>query len=229
MSEIVEKTKSQLLQKWGHLGMIEGEGGACAIGHTPQFAPFAYLCRFFPALTDEQINEADAICSRPFPLQYRKFLAQTNGAELMRVRLQGAVGLVERNPNDVIGQPVSLRYQNDIERPDYIPEGHFGFGLINGNWYSQGHLYLTNTGEVELYNSHCDLIGARWESLDAFLENEVARQIKLHDADGSIRQDVHHLPQDTLDWEKLGEAHKAATNKYHSFPRRMLRFLARKN
>lgn len=216
VSDVVSQTKAMVRSKWDNLGSIEGQNGAFATGHTPAIAPLAYLCRFYSGLSDQQIDVGEAQCTRPIPDAYRQFLKCSNGARLMKVSLYGAIGLVSRDATDAIGQPISLTYQNEHSRPNYIPNGHFGIGGINGNWFSQGDLYLTSTGGVELYNSLHDIIGARWPSFTAFLEEEIARQCELYNPDGSLQKDMRHLPQDTLEWEALGEAHSREIKKKYS-------------
>ena len=109
-----------------------------------------------------------------------------------------------------IGQPISIWYQNAVERPNYIPDGHLGIGAINGEWSSQGHLYLASTGEVELYNARFDMIGARWSSLAEFLSEEISRRIALYDEEGREPDKSKRLPGDTGDWERLAQKEKGA-------------------
>ena len=125
------------------------------------------------------------------------------------VSLHGSIcGSVDRSGAG-IGQPISIWYQNAVERPDYIPEGHLGIGSIAGAWSSQGHLYLASTGEVELYNAKFDMIGAHWSSLADFLVDEIPRRFSLYDDEGREVEKSKRLPGDTEDWERLAQEAKS--------------------
>jgi len=131
-----------------------------------------------------------------------------NGARLLGVSLHGSIGGSVDRSGVGMGQAVSIRYQNVIERPAYIPAGHLGIGVINGEWTSQGHLYLASTGEVELYHRDLDLIGAKWPSLEDFLADEIPRRTTLYDEQGRELDKSKRLPGDTGDWERLAEEAK---------------------
>lgn len=196
--------------RWDNLGVLEAKNGAFATGHTPFIAPHAYVCRLYAGLSDEELNGAEAESERYLPNSYREFLKIHNGAEIMGICLFGATGGHNlREIEDTIGQPISLRYHNAFYfRSDYIPEGHFGIGSMNGERYSQGHLYLTSTGEVELLNSRYNIIGATWPSLSEFLRQETQRQMALYDDTGAIMKGAKKLPGVTDDWERLAKEHE---------------------
>jgi len=156
-------------------------------------------------LDDQGIEAAETESARYIPESYKDFLRQTNGGLILGVSLHGTIGGIVDRSGIGIGQPISIRYQNTIERPDYIPNGHLGIGAINGDWYSQGHLYLTSEGEVELYHSLFPIIGARWNSLQDFLTEETLRRLSFYDEQGSLKDGVKRLPGDTESWEKLAE------------------------
>ena len=124
----------------------------------------------------------------------------------MGISLYGSTGGQNLRDSEGIGQPVSIRYQNAFyTRPEFIPEGHFGFGAMNGPFYSQGHLYLTSVGEVELINRDHDLVAMRWPSLTQFLNQELPRQLSRYDDEGRETGEVTRLPGNTDDWEALGK------------------------
>lgn len=203
IAEITTNLKKLVRKNWDHLGCVESENGAFATGHIPHVAPLAYLCKFYPGLSEAEIEEEDQDSSRPIPAAYRCFLSVSNGAHLMKLSLDGVVGLFHRDATNPIGQPFRLHGADEFKYPAYIPKGHYSIGAMNGEYYSQGHLYLTSLGEVELYNSKHDIIGAKWNSFAEFLETEIPRQIALYDQGGRIKEGVKFLPQDTDDWEEI--------------------------
>lgn len=227
LSQTLKSLTTLVRQRWDKLGIIDGEESAFATGYTPTIAPHAYLCRFYAGLSDAELDAAEEESERYLPPQYREFLASFNGAEIMGIRLNGFTGGQNlRNTGALIGQPISIRYQNAFYlRPDYIPEGHFGIGAINGEWYSQGHLYLTSLGAVELINAEHDLLAAKWPSLADFLSQEVPRQMSRYDDQGNEIKNVKRLPGNTDNWEALGKADSDNRKKEASLPYKVLRKL----
>ncbi len=209
-NENVAKTIKELAKairgRWDRLGYLETDEGAFATGHLPTVAPHAYLCRFYAGLSGPGLDNAGAESERYLPQPYRDFLGSFNGGHIMGISLHGATG--GQNPREPggIGQPVSIRYQNVFyTRPEFIPKGHFGLGSMNGPYYSQGHLYLTSGGEVELINSDYDLVATRWPTFSEFLRQEVSRQLSRYDDEGRETGEVKRLPGNTDDWEALGK------------------------
>lgn len=206
----ITELKEHLRQKFDHLGIGENADGTFITGRAPckphrRVPPPAHPCIFYAGLDDKGIEAAEAEGARYIPEPYKEFLRQTNGGLILGVSLHGTIGGFVDRSGIGIGQPISIRYQNTIERPDYIPNGHLGIGAINGDWYSQGHLYLTSEGEVELYHSLFPIIGARWNSLQDFLTEETLRRLSFYDEQGSLKDGVKRLPGDTESWEKLAE------------------------
>lgn len=210
ISETILELTQLVRGRWDNLGVLEAKNGAFATGHTPFIAPHAYLCRFYAGLSDKELDSAEAESERYLPNSYRALLKIHNGAEIMGISLLGSTGGYNlREAGDTIGQPFSLRQQNAFYfRPDYIPEGHFGIGSMNGERYSQGYLYLTSTGEVELLNSRYNIIGATWPSLSDFLRQETQRQMTLYDDTGALMKGAKKLPGVTDDWERLAKERK---------------------
>jgi hypothetical protein len=214
VAETIAHLDQIIRRKYDHLGFIAGQSGAYQTGHVPHIAPYAYLCTRYAGLDEAGILDAENTCGRFISQPYREMLGQMNGAHLLGVSLYGGIGGSVDRSGVGIGKPISIWYQNAVERPDYIPNGHLGIGGINGPWFSQGHLYLTSTGEVELYNAKFNIIGARWPSLAEFLGEEIPRRFSLHDDEGRKLENAKLLPGDTDDWERLAqEANQEAPRK----------------
>jgi len=198
--------KQSLRRKFDPLGCFEADGGGFATGHTPAVAPQAYLCRFYGGLSEEGVDDAEAESERFLPQPYRDFLGFHNGAQILGISLYGATGGRNLRATSGMGQPISIRYQNVFyTRPEYIPEGHFGLGSMNGRWYSQGHFYLTSAGEVELINREHDVTATRWPSFEEFLTQEVHRQMSRYDDAGNEIAEIEPLPGNVTNWEALGK------------------------
>lgn len=206
VAKVVDGIVKTIRDRWDKLGYLETDGCAFATGHVPAIAPHAYLCRLYAGLSDAGLDDAEAECERYLPQTYRDFLKSFNGATIMGISLYGATGGQNLRVAEGVGHPISIRYQNAFYlRPEFIPAGHFGLGAMNGPWYSQGHLYLTSAGEVELINRDHNLIAARWPSFTVFLEQEVLRQMSRYDEAGQETGRFPRLPGNTADWEALGK------------------------
>ncbi|SMR71562.1 hypothetical protein SAMN04488030_1001 [Aliiroseovarius halocynthiae] len=208
ISALFQKLTIQVREALDPLGYMDGANGAFKTGHVPGIAPLAYLATFYAGLDDNGIQAAEAECDRFIPDLYRALLRHTNGLRLGKLSLHGTTFQSAYTSGPGIGQPISLVYQNVYERPNYIPNGHLGIGAMNGEWHSQGHFYLASTGEVEMYHRDANLLGARWASIEEFLQSEIPRQLSLYDAEGRIKSDVKQLPGDTETWEAIAEAKK---------------------
>lgn len=205
VAETIAHLEQLIRDKYDHLGFMEAQNGAYKTGHVPHVAPLAYLCIRYAGLDEVGIGNAERECERYISEPYRELLGHMNGARLLGISLHGGIGgSVDRSVIG-IGNPVSLRYQNVHGRPDYIPNGHLGIGAINGPWFSQGHLYLTSSGGVEMFNARFNLIGARWPSLAVFLLDEVSRRFSIYDDEGRILENSKLLPGDADDWERLAQ------------------------
>lgn len=227
VSETLLRLDEQLRERYDPLGSVEGENGAYRTGHVPHVAPYAYLCSRYAGLDDKGARDAENEAERYIPKPYKELLRHMNGARILGVSLHGGIGGSVDRSGAGIGQPISIRYQNVVERPDYIPDGHLGIGAINGEWSSQGHLYLASTGEVELYNARFDMIGARWSSLSDFLEDEIPRRFSIYDDEGREIEKSKRLPGDTEDWERLAQEGKREVAS-DGILKRMVRKLHRK-
>ncbi|WP_299042127.1 SMI1/KNR4 family protein [uncultured Tateyamaria sp.] len=206
VAKVILDLAQEIRSRWDRLGYLETDDGAFATGHVPNVAPHAYLCRFYPGLSDAGLDDAEAESERYLPQPYRDILSSFNGARIMGISLHGATGGQTVRDAEGIGQPISIRYQNVFyTRPEFIPEGHFGLGAMNGPRYSQGHLYLTSVGEVELINRDHDLVAMKWPSLTEFLNQEIARQLSRYDDEGRETGEVPRLPGNTDNWEALGK------------------------
>ena len=227
VATVIEDLVLQVRERWDQLGFVEEETGAFATGRVPHIAPHAYLCRFYAGLSEAELEDAEAESERYLPQPYRDFLRSFNGANIMGISLHGATGGQNLRNASSIGQPISIRYQNVFyTRKDFIPEGHFGLGAMNGPCYSQGHLYLTSIGEVELINRDHDLVATRWPSFTDFLRQEITRQLSRFDDEGRETGDVDRLPGVTDEWEALGKSLSDQRKKDDSLPNRLLRKLS---
>lgn len=160
-------------------------GDGVLLCHTPFVAPLAYLHRIYPALSPKELAILDGELGRNVPKNYGDFLCSVgNGASLFGMSLYGFVGQLRRDPTDPLGQPISLRFGNAIERPNGLDEDTFAIGGMVG-WSSKGTLVMEPTGEVLLVH-HRDGrdVAARWSDLDAMLEEEIARRSPLYDRAG---------------------------------------------
>lgn len=205
ISGVLQKLERQLRERLDPLGYIEAENGAFMTGHEPHKFPHFYLFRRYAGLDKKGLQEAEAECERHIYEPYKELLSFMNGASVLGLVFQGAIGCQVDRSVQGVGQPISLRYGNVWKRPDYIPEGHFRIGSINGDWHSQGHLFLASTGEVELYNAKFDLVGKRWSSLVEFLIDEIPRRLDLYDDNGREIAGGKKLPGDTDNWEQLAK------------------------
>ncbi len=221
VSEVLHGLELRLREKLDPLGFVNGDDGAFKTGHAPHQFPHFYLFVRYAGLNKEGIQAAEQECDRYILEPYKEFLTHMNGARVLGVSLNGVIGSVVDRSGQGIGQPISLRYENVIDRPLYIPKGHLGIGGINGDWYSSGRLYLTSTGEVELYNSKFDLIGARWSSLADFISDEIPRRLDLYDETGLEKPGGKKLPGDTDDWEQLAQEAKQQEKPARSMPSRI--------
>ncbi len=208
LPQTLENLDHLLRTTFDRLGCVEGERGSYRTGHRPDRAEMYYLCTRYPGLDEAELDNAQAECGRFLPQDYRSFLAHMNGVRIMGLSLHGATGGLLHRSTAGIGQPISLRYQNVVERPAYIPHGSLGIGAMNGPRFSQGMLYLASTGEIEMYEARSPRIGARWSSLAAFLSEEIPRYLAQHDSDGEPLVRAKLLPGDTDDWESRAEVAK---------------------
>ncbi|KCV81181.1 hypothetical protein ATO10_13409 [Actibacterium atlanticum] len=227
VGNVLSEMKELVRQRLDPLGCEDFGNGAFQSGHVPHIAPLKYLVTCYAGLDNEDIEPAEADCSRRIPQPYRDFLTVLNGAHILGISLNGFDGRQIDRSGAGIGQPVSLRYDNLFRAESYIPEGHFGFGAINGPWYSQGVLYLASTGEVEMYHRDADLIGARWPSFADFLTQEIPRRFSLFNVDWTVNKEAKLLPGDTADWERIGEEHDKRRKADHSVLGKAKRLLKR--
>ena len=203
----IAKIRAQLAP----LGIIEGPNGAFRAGHMPEKGPEWYSATIFGGLSDSEIDELESQLPYPIPeqsraripIQMREFLAVANGMKCHNLSIYGMYWRIER----AVGAPIGLHY-GQLGRPQNIPKLWFGFGSMNGPWYSQGTLYLTEREEVVLVHRDTGDIGARWPGLGEFLSSEIARLLSLYGERGDLLQGASELPGDTADWEAKAERAK---------------------
>jgi|SRR3984957_384116 hypothetical protein len=160
-------------------------GGGVLLCHTPAIAPLAYLHRIYPVLTPEDFDALESHVGRPVPPDYSDFLHRVgNGARLFELSLHGFVGQLRRVATDPLGQPVSLRYGNVVERPRGLDDDTFAIGAMVG-WSSRGSLIMEPSGEVLLVHPvDGQDVAARWPDLETMLESEISRRSSLYDRAG---------------------------------------------
>jgi hypothetical protein len=160
-------------------------GAGVLICHTPHVAPLAYLHRIYPRLHAEDLVDLEAQLGTNIPESFANFLTRVgNGARFFNISIDGLVGQLRRDPADKLGQPISLDYGNIYERPPGLAEDTLAIGGMVG-WSSRGCLVMQPGGEVLLVHpSDGRDVVARWDSLDAMLRDEIARQYEFHDRSG---------------------------------------------
>jgi hypothetical protein len=201
---VIADIRSQLAP----FGLREGKYGAFRAGHAPRRGEFAFSGTVFGGLSENEIDELERSLPYPVPEQscaiipdaFRDFLSVSNGLRVHALSINGMYWRL----GDGVGAPIGLHYPN-LERPHGIPRLWFGFGTINGAWYSQGTLYMAETGEVLLVERNAGLIGATWPDFAAFLLQEVARQLASHSPDGDPLPGYEALPQFTQSWEMIAK------------------------
>jgi hypothetical protein len=136
ITKVLEVLEATLRERLDPLGCVEGENGAYMTGHAPHIAPLAYSFVRYAGLDEEGVRKAEAECDRYIHQDYQDFLRRMNGLRVFKLSLHGTIGSSVDRSGVSIGQPVSIWYQNVVERPEYVPAGHLGIGAINGAWYS---------------------------------------------------------------------------------------------
>lgn len=158
------------------------EGGVL-LGPTPFVAPLAYLHRIYPPLAPVELRELAGAIGRPVG-RYGDFLRDVgNGARLFNLSLYGFVEQLSREVSG-LGQPISLRYGNVVERPSGLADDELVIGGLVG-WSSRGSFVLHASGAVSLVHRENGAdVAARWPTLDAMLSAEIDRLLALHDRSG---------------------------------------------
>lgn len=158
------------------------EGGV-RLGHTPFVAPLAYLHRVYPPLASVELTELEDAIGRPVGRYGNFLLGVGNGARLFNLSLFGFVEQLSREVNG-LGQPISLRYGNEVERPSGLADDELVIGGQVG-WSSRGSFVLHASGAVSLVHPEDAAdVAARWPTLDAMLSAELDRLSALHDRSG---------------------------------------------
>ena len=161
----------------------------------------------FRPLTDSQIDKLQSYLPYPspeqtsayIPQQFRIFLKICNGLRIFNLSIYGDYSI--RDP--LIGSPIGLNTAAYL--PPKVPRTSFGFGSINGEYYSQGHLSLTLYGQVELRHSDTGERGKIWATLAEFLDDEVPRQLQTRDLDGTRIAGISCLPGNVDTWEETAK------------------------
>lgn len=161
--------------------------GGCRILHTPSVAPQAYFHRFYPALDLVDLEDLGAYYGRAVPSSFLGFLQQANGARLFGRLLHINGHLVQNvRSSSGLGQPISLRYGNIVERPPYLNVDDF---VIGGYVYGEIILPLgcNSFGEVSVFAGPDDgNILHSWKSFECFLSSEIERLVNIYSGDEPI-------------------------------------------
>ena len=160
--------------------------GGARLAHVPGGGALNYLLTLYPPLKTADIVALELEAGRPVPLAFRSFLTSVgNGLSLYHViSIFGFVRELRRSTTDPIGQPISLRYGNVVERPRGLDEDDFGIGAMVG-WSSRGTLVMSKDGAVRLVHPVLgEDVVAQWPDLDTMLKDEIGRLAPLHDRSG---------------------------------------------
>ena len=205
---------ARIRKRLAPLGLVEGENGAFMAGHGPKRAPLYYSAVVYSGLDDDDIRDLeyqlDYLLSYipellPFSIStpYRDFLRITNGLRFHCLNLSGHFCISA----PTVGAPIGLDY-SQMDRPNRVPNSSFGIGSMNGPRISQGKLYLTESGTVQLVDPYEGEVGAEWSSLSAFLRSEIPRLLDAYDDDGYLRVGASPYPFEPEIWEAIAEKHK---------------------
>lgn len=183
--------------------------GGVRIGHTPHVARLAYLHTIYAPASEVDLQAAAQALGRRMPEDYQRFLVMANGVRLFggALDLGGVVGQVDRRPES-IGQAISLRYGNVVERPEGLSADDFAIGGIVGQ-STAGVLIMDAAGRVRLVHGRDGSdVAADWLSLDAMLESEIERLSQLFDSEGRRRVEAsEQLPPGARHWEAPRTTH----------------------
>ncbi|HTU10095.1 MAG TPA: hypothetical protein VMG08_04270 [Allosphingosinicella sp.] len=157
--------------------------GGCLFCHIPHVAEFAYLGRIYDPVSTERASAAFAEARNPGNPYFRFATQVANGLRIANISLYGVVEGIDRSVMG-IGQPISLRYGNVIERPAGLRETDMVVGGIVG-WSSTGAFVMADDATVRLVHARdgADVADA-WPSLEAMLRAELIRLAAVHDGDG---------------------------------------------
>jgi hypothetical protein len=181
--------------------------GGLRLCHRPHVAPLAFLHKIFPVISANDVNYLEQQLGRPAPPAYVAFLTKVgNGAQLFGMDLFGFVDRIDRSMDGRLGQPISLRYGNEVERPNELADSDFGIGGISG-WSSRGTLVMGEAGDVRLVHPVDGRdVAATWPSLDDMIQSEIARLSKLYDRGGkSLSSFTENMHPGGRKWEEKNE------------------------
>ncbi len=204
------------LKRYAHRGWIEGINGGLAVCHQPERGPLAYLFRTYPGLSDSDLAATERYYSAGVPSACASFLQHSNGCHLFDcLTLFGSLvrpdghALLNRDPRDVIGQPISLDHGNVWGMPEGLPAGTFVVGVLSG-YSGQGKLVIVPSGEVLLTHLEDGSdIAARWATFETMLFSEFDRLAELHDQDGELLvETADRLPEAARRWETSPVVHR---------------------
>ncbi|MDX6750491.1 hypothetical protein SH611_11790 [Geminicoccaceae bacterium 1502E] len=200
------------LERWAHLGNEAPEPGGRLIAHLPHKAPLFWMHRLYPALDEERIAALEEELEREVPGSFRDLLLRMNGARLFCpfLNIFGGDTSRRRDPTYVMGEPISLRYGNVIERARNLPSVAFCIGSMVGNAIACRY-YLFGDGTVRLVRQHdASHVAAEWPDIQTMLLAETQRLGTLHDAEGETLVEAHEIwPDAAKSWDRPSEPRRS--------------------
>lgn len=190
MKDTIEWIKSDMIQKYGHLGHEVTQEWEL-IGKAPHIAPLAWLHKFYKPLNDDDIQKLEFQIRRRVPNEIKQFLKITNGLGMFNTTftLSGYVYLFKRE----IGywQPFSLFDEQSTRREN----NHNNFFFFGG-WDKDGSsIYLdTDTGKVFRCKQRDATPLNEWNCLEELLLSEYKRLVEQHDDFGVLKEKGSKVP-----------------------------------
>lgn len=192
------------LERWSHLGDRRFDTGGRVIGYMPDKVELAWLHRLRPPLDVADLVAAERALDSPLPEPFRAFLQVMNGASFFfrLISIYGHVARLSREPS-ALGQSISLRYGNVVERAVYLPEGVLCIGSLAGQSIACRY-YMMPDGSVRLTRSHDgSLVAAEWGGFGDMLLAEVRRLGALHKDRGDLTAGAHEIwPEAARGWDQ---------------------------
>jgi hypothetical protein len=184
-----------ILNNWAKLGSKTTSNGTKLIGHVPHVGSMAYLHSIFGPLKEEEIVQVEQEINHNLSDDLKAFYRYANGCSLfLTLEITGLRKDYNRELNENVYQPISIRYQNVIDQPKNKTEEMVFFG---GYDYDGSNLYMVdNDQRVFLCSSESAIpVLYEWESFETFLLSEVKRLSEIFDKKGyQIKDDIETIP-----------------------------------
>jgi hypothetical protein len=228
MPSVTEATKAAIAQIRHTLepfGVVDGAFEAFRAGHMPEKGPSWYSATVFNGLSEAELSKLEdrlpylgsEQSKAVIPAPLRELLRVTNGLHCHNLSIYGEQGRIDHGA----GMPFDLGTPQ-LERPPEVPNTWFCFGSMNGLWFSQGALFLTDEETVVLVHRDTGDIGAQWDGLAEFLLTEIPHLLSIHDSKGDVLPDASLLPGSTQDWEEKAERAKRKAAGWRGYVHRFM-------